>query len=92
MLLVFMNGREIARHPGIASDHLEYVFRNFVLTGREIKEGFTQVDCSRIRCWLIACLSRRGVAAAFYRRKGIVIVFLNRWKEVTAHNSVHERR
>jgi hypothetical protein len=47
MLLVFMNGREIARHPGIAPDQLEYVVSKTLCGLGEAKEGFMQVTCSQ---------------------------------------------
>lgn len=47
MLLVFMNGKEIARHPGIAPDQLEYVVSKTLCGLGETKQGFTQGICSR---------------------------------------------
>ncbi|KAJ6073011.1 hypothetical protein N7467_011096 [Penicillium canescens] len=48
MMLVFMNGREIARHPGIAPDQLEYVVSKTLCGLGEAKEGFAQAICSKI--------------------------------------------
>lgn len=41
MLLVFMNGKEIARHPVIAPEKLDYVVSKILYELEEVNEGFS---------------------------------------------------
>ena len=45
MLLVLLNGKEIARHPGIAPDQLENVASKNLCGLEEANEGFAQIVC-----------------------------------------------
>jgi hypothetical protein len=47
MILVFMNRREIVRHPSIAPNQLEYVVSKILCGLVEANEGFTQVIRSK---------------------------------------------